>query len=245
VLAEEKHASAFLFLNAAAFATSWPVLPEFSTLSGPEKRILRSPLVGPYHEMVDVIQEIYDRLGRDGFLLLYEAFLLDRARPGVESLQTCEAISVCLDSFGCASPDEFFLYDPGVGEEAAVSEEKSYAPFSEMFEDMIRAATNLITTHEKLIGGKLPITNDPTRNLTVAVRMGNGELARLVFAAILRAKTAGVVDYALMYKAAMMGIVDVEIVVKAPIPQGINQAQKNVLLFMKHFVPPLLAKHAK
>jgi hypothetical protein len=75
--------------------------------------------------------------------------------------------------------------------------------------------------------------------------MGDGDLAQTVFAAMIRARTAGVVDFALMYRAAMNGIVNVEVVTGAQIPQGISQPQRNALAFMKLFVPALIAKYAK
>jgi hypothetical protein len=75
--------------------------------------------------------------------------------------------------------------------------------------------------------------------------MGDAELARAIFAVMIRTRAAGVADYALMYKAALSGIVGVEIVADAPLPQGMGQAQRSALLFMRSFIPPLIAKYAK
>jgi hypothetical protein len=242
VSAEGRHGSAFLFLNESGFA-AWPMIPDFVGLSGSEKRLLKTPFVGAYSELFDAIREIYEGIGREQFELLYEKFI--EGRSVQDFAATAAPASLCIDGLACDSPDEFFLFDPGIQEDASVSEEKAFAPLSSIFQEAIRGVVNFVATHAKLVGKRLALTNDPTRNLTVAVRMKDGGLARSVFASMIRGRTAGFVDYGLMYRAAMMGIVDVNDVASAPVPQGLNQGQRNALLFMKHFVPPLVRKYGR
>jgi hypothetical protein len=242
VSAEGRHGSAFLFLNESGFA-GWPIPDELPGLSGSEKRLVKAPFVGPFSDLFDAIRDIYDGIGREQFELLYEKFV--ESRSVQDYVSKAVPSELCVDGLACDSPDEFFLYDPGITEDAAVSEDQAFAPLSEIFQDVMRSVVSVVTTHAKLHGKRLSLTTDPTRNLTVAVRMKDGNLARAIFGAMVRSRTAGFVDYALMYRASMMGIVSVTEVVNSAHPQGLNQSQRNALLFMKHFIPPLVRKYSK
>jgi hypothetical protein len=72
--------------------------------------------------------------------------------------------------------------------------------------------------------------------------MKDANMAMQIFTAMLAAETATVVDYVLMYKAVMMGVIGLHNSFTTTMPHGITQSQRNSLLFMKHFVTNLLRK---
>jgi hypothetical protein len=164
--------SKYLFIfEFSLFSASWPELPEApdDVFTQSERQLMETPFVGPYADLMNVIHEAYIRLGRDQFVLVVETFLEGRPLADVHGFQTAPKREYSNESIDCDSPDEFFLYDPGVIESAGVSEEKLYALFAVMFRRYMKKIVVMISHHEKLKDNAMSLSRDGTRHLTMMI----------------------------------------------------------------------------
>ena len=240
--AEKKYRDAFEYLNAAAYSTSWPVrAPEDDMISTPEKRLLRTPMTGPYSDYFDAILELYSAIGRDKFLELVQQFGTSRDTSSL-SFATQPKQPFCQQELNSTLPDELFLYDPGIAEDPAIQLNRN-TPFADPFQDMIKAVTTSISKHEKLCARRVTIANDSTGNLVTAIKLKDKKTIKQIFDYLKKSCTATVADYVLMYKASLLGLFDVDHIDVTHLPPSFTPLQRACLSFLGSFIPQICHFH--
>ena len=231
-IAEQKYADAFEYLNAVAYSVGWPVKISEDDMSMTEKRLLRTPLTGPYSDYYDVIAELYSAVGSEKVQKMVQEF--DESRDISDNTQfvTRPSHQFCVEEF---EGSEKFLYDPGITEDAAICG-KRQTPFARPFQDMIKAVVGSITKHERLCVRRTAIANDATGNLVTAIKQKDAKMIKQIFDYAKKSCTITFVDFVLVYKAASMGLFNVDDIIHTHSPSSITPTQRSCLLFLSSFV---------
>jgi hypothetical protein len=191
-VAECRFTDALHFLNAASFVAGNDTRP-----------------------VARVLGELRRRLGLDDFGEVLVGFLDGRESAGGRSQAALPRSEASIDSIGCDSPDEFFLFDPGVAADAAWSAEMARAPLA--------------------WGLELAIAKTATaaRGVRDALHAGDTALAAKLFTAALKSGTATADDCVAIFAAVITDALAIQDVWLAAEPRDAGPAERNAVAFAR------------
>jgi hypothetical protein len=188
-VAEARFGDALHFLNAASFVDAQPV--------------------------ARVLGELRRRLGNDEFEQLVCAFLAGRESVGAGGEAPRTPPETSIDSIGCDSPDEFFLFDPGVAADATWPVEMARAPLAWGLEAAIAE------------------TASPARDVRAALHTGDSGLAAKLFTTALKSGTVTADDCVAVFAAVITGELPMQDVWLAAEPRDAGPAERNAVAFTR------------
>lgn len=237
-MSESHFSDAFHFLNLAAFAQQWPdyfagiKVSGVGPASAPEKRLLRSPLMGPMNDYIQVTMELYQALGPAQFEKMYVAFIAGKERTHVSHNSTVGDFDESLIS--CTTADEFFLFDPGIEMSATFPTELRALPLAEQFATAVGSVQSAMAkareTRIQVLG------NDLVWNMVRALTRGDGATVKKLFALAVRQQTVTGVEVLLALKAASTGLIEYSNELRTIAPRTATNAQLNAIAFARRLI---------
>ena len=245
--AEKRFSDAFSFLNIAALSKGWQMpglTPDidknFMIIGSPypmahselEKRIVENPVTGRTQAYFEAIEELMVSMGTHEFLNIATSFA--QAHASFTEFDDCPEHPFYY-SDSCRSKDEFYLYDPGVENEAHVACDLRRLPYSSRFQEMIKRVMDDHVRIARLSSGRK--TSYKGSDLLLAVRMKDGVIANAAFEYLKANNRLSGAGIMLMLRASLLGIVTFDINTQ---PSILTVEQASVLPFARGLIQRIM-----